>query len=78
VNHQRREYVRGDAYVNTAENFFSLLKRGIFGVYHKVSKHHLPRYLAEFDFRYNNRKESDIVRALVAVKQAEGARLTYH
>src|SRR5581483_6906961 len=47
-------YVMGDAHTNTAENFFSILKRGIEGVYHHVSEAHLPRYLAEFDFRYNN------------------------
>ncbi|HEV8602376.1 MAG TPA: IS1595 family transposase, partial [Gaiellaceae bacterium] len=54
VNHLY-EYVRGDAHTNTAENFFSILKRGINGVYHHVSEAHLPRYLSEFDFRYNTR-----------------------
>jgi transposase-like protein len=78
VNHRSKEYVRGEAHVNTAENYFGLLKRGIFGVYHKVGRQHLHRYLAEFDFRYNNRKESDVVRAMVAIKQVEGKRLQYH
>jgi hypothetical protein len=55
VNHSIEEYVRGDAHVNNAENYFSILKRGIYGVYHHVSHEHLPMYLAEFDFRYNAR-----------------------
>jgi transposase-like protein len=57
VNHSTREYARGEAYVNTAEGYFSLLKRGIVGVYHHVGKQHLHRYLAEFDFRYNAREK---------------------
>ena len=55
VNHSEKEYVRGDAHTNTAENFFSILKRGIYGTYQHVSEAHLHRYLAEFDFRHNNR-----------------------
>jgi hypothetical protein len=51
VNHSQDEYVRGAAHVNTAEGFFSLLKRGIHGVYHHVGKQHLGQYLSEFDFR---------------------------
>jgi hypothetical protein len=49
------EYVRGDAHSNTVESYFATLKRGITGVYHHVSEAHLQRYVAEFDFRYNNR-----------------------
>jgi transposase-like protein len=55
VNHTQEEYVRGDASTNAAENYFSILKRGIYGIYHHVSEEHLHRYLAEFDFRYSNR-----------------------
>jgi transposase-like protein len=55
VVHSINEYVRGDAHTNTAEGYFSILKRGIYGVYQHVSEHHLKRYLAEFDFRYNER-----------------------
>ena len=55
VNHDAKEYVRDDAYTNSAENYFSILKRGIYGVYFHVSETHLHRYLAEFDFRYSNR-----------------------
>src|SRR6266404_7244189 len=55
VNHAANEYVRGDSHTNTIDGFFSILKRGIYGVYHHVSQAHLHRYLAEFDFRYSNR-----------------------
>jgi len=71
------EYVRGDAHTNTAENFFSLLKRGINGIYHHVSEAHLPRYLAEFDYRYNHRHDSDSERTRRALSMVEGKRLTY-
>lgn len=77
VNHSEREYVRGDAHVNTAENFFSIVKRGIVGVYQHVGKPHLHRYLGEFDFRYNSRDVKDGVRAALAAQGAEGKRLTY-
>jgi transposase-like protein len=80
VNHSIEEYVRGDAHVNSAENYFSILKRGINGIYHHVSHEHLPMYLAEFDFRYNNRVGlgvNDGERAARALKGAEGKRLTY-
>jgi transposase-like protein len=76
VNHAD-EYVRGDAHTNTAENFFSLLKRGINGIYHHVSEAHLPRYLAEFDYRYNNRSMTDSERTRQALSMVEGKRLTY-
>jgi transposase-like protein len=79
VNHQD-EYVRGDVHTNTAENYFSILKRGIDGIYHHVSEAHLPRYLAEFDFRYNNRSGhgvTDAERTRLALAGAEGKRLTF-
>jgi transposase-like protein len=79
VNHAM-EYVRGDAHTNTAENFFSILKRGINGIYHHVSEAHLPRYLAEFDFRYNTRAANgytDADRTRLALSMVEGKRLTY-
>ncbi len=82
VNHSASEYARlgGYVHINTAENFYSILKRGITGVYHSVSEAHLHRYLAEFDFRYNNRSGlgvDDEERAAKALKGAEGKRLTY-
>jgi transposase-like protein len=80
VNHSANEYARmgGYIHVNTAENFFSILKRGITGVYHSVSEAHLHRYLAEFDFRYNNRSKlgvKDTERAAKAMKGMVGKRL---
>ena len=56
VNHGAGEYVRGDAYTNTVEGYFSILKRGIIGTFHHVSPQHLQRYATEFDFRYNHRE----------------------
>ena len=62
---------------NTVEGFFSLLKRGVYGRFHSVSKRHLHRYLAEFTFRYNARKVSDEQRTLIALRRSEGKRLRY-
>jgi transposase-like protein len=76
VNHEF-VYVDGDAHTNTAESFFALLKRGVNGVYHHVSVEHLPRYLAEFDFRYNARHLTDTERTNLALAKAEGKRLMY-
>lgn len=75
VNHSADEYVRGAAHVNTAEGFFSLLKRGINGVYHHVGKQHLNQYLGEFDFRYNTRKMTDGQRTIEGIRQIDGKRL---
>jgi transposase-like protein len=77
VNHKKGEYVRGKAHVNTCESIHALLKRGIIGTFHHVSKQHLHRYLAEFDFRFNQRKVSDGERTIEALKGFEGKRLKY-
>jgi hypothetical protein len=80
VNHGIGEYVRGDVSTNTIEGYFSILKRGITGVYHHVSGQHLKRYVAEFDFRYNNRIAlgvDDFTRTLAALGGIKGKRLTY-
>jgi transposase-like protein len=77
VNHSRDEWVRGDVHTNTIEGFFSLLKRGIFGIYHHVSEQHLHRYLNEFDYRYSRRKDDDGKRFVDAVRMTQGKRLTY-
>ena len=77
VRHKGGEYVRGHAHTNTVEGFFSLLKRGINGTFHHVSRGHLDRYCDEFAFRYENRKISDGERAALLVTGAEGKRLTY-
>jgi hypothetical protein len=90
VDHSEEEYVRyvndpetGEDYAihtNTLEGYFSLFKRGMKGVYQHCSEKHLHRYLAEFDFRYNNRSAlgcEDGERAVRAVKGSSGKRLTY-
>jgi transposase-like protein len=77
VKHTAKEYVRGSDHTNTVEGFFSLLKRGITGVYHHVGRGHLNRYCDEFSFRYEHRKISDGSRASLIVSGAEGNRLTY-
>jgi hypothetical protein len=80
VDHSKGEYVRGDAHTNTLEGFFSVFKRGLVGVYQHIDEKHIDRYLAEFDFRYNNRAKlgiNDVERADRAIKGAVGKRLTY-
>jgi len=81
VKHANGEYSRrvGEkrVHTNTVEGFFSILKRGIIGVYHHVGKQHLHRYLSEFDFRYNSREACDSERAVLAVQGSAGKRLTY-
>jgi transposase-like protein len=66
VSHSTGEYVRGNVHTNNIESFWSLLKRGVIGTYHNVSKKYLPLYLNEFSFRFNNRKEKDIFGKAVA------------
>lgn len=75
VNHGLKEYVRGDVSTNTAESFFALLKRGVHGTFHHISKKHLNRYCDEFGFRWDHRRISDGERATQAVKGMEGKRL---
>ncbi len=62
VNHGRKEYVRGDVHTRTVENAFSLFKRSLVGSFHQMSEKHLDRYLDEFEFRYNNRKNKYLFR----------------
>jgi len=77
VDHGHGEYVKGDAYTNTAESWIALLKRGIMGSFHHVSEEHLNRYANEFAFRWNNRKVSDGERVVTAIRGIEGKRLYY-
>jgi transposase-like protein len=65
VNHSAKNYVVGAIHTNTIEGFWSLIKRGVMGTYHKVSKKYLPLYVAEFQFRYNNRKNDAIFREAI-------------
>ncbi len=65
VNHSQNEYVRGEVHTNNIESFWALLKRGVIGTYHNISKQYLPMYLAEFQFRHNNRNNPDIFRAIL-------------
>jgi hypothetical protein len=60
VHHAARQYVVGAVHTNTIEGFWSIFKRSIVGSYHKVSRKYLPLYIAEFQFRYNNRMNADI------------------
>lgn len=77
VNHSMGEYVRGDVDVNTAESFFALVKRGVYGTWHAVSKKHLHHYIDEFQFRWDTRKLDDGTRIAVAIKRADRKRLMY-
>jgi len=76
VIHSKKEFVRGNAHTNNIENFWSLLKRGIIGIYHHVSKEHLRRYCEEFEYRYNTRKTEDAERFVATLGRCEG-RLQY-
>ena len=82
VNHSKGEYVSkdGQAHINTAESFFAILKRQVFGTHHAISEAHLQRYVTECEFKWNNRASvgiEDEARANAAIKGAEGKRLTY-
>lgn len=80
VNHGKDEWVRGTAHSNTFENFYSVFKRGMKGVYQHCDERHLHRYLAEFDFRYSNRAKlgvDDNDRTRKALRGISGKRLTY-
>jgi transposase-like protein len=77
VQHIALEYVRGDVHTNTVENFWSLLKRGIIGSYHKVSIKHPDRYLAEFTYRFNQRAEQQQLFAQTTKNLLNGKALQY-
>ena len=77
VNHSKKVYAWGPVSTNAVEGFFSLLKRGIIGTFHHVSKQHLARYCDEFTFRYNHRQVTDTERTAALIKATEGKRLLY-
>lgn len=77
IPHSKGVYSIGDIHVNNAESFFALLKRGVHGVFHHVSKQHLDRYCVEFSFRWNHRDITDGQRTVEAIKGMSGKRLVY-
>lgn len=81
INHKDKVYSRVQderkVTTNTVEGYFSILKRGVHGVYHHVGRQHLHRYLSEFDFRYNSRDTKDSERSMLVLKGVDGKRLTY-
>lgn len=79
VNHSSGEYARASdgACTNTVESHFALIKRGVYGTFHHVSKKHLQRYCDEFAFRWNHRKVTDGERTLAALEAVSGKRLMY-
>jgi len=77
VAHGKGEYVRGDASTNEVESYFALLKRGITGSFHHVSRQHLNLHCDEFSFRWSHRKASDAARTVAAIQSAAKRRLTY-
>ena len=66
IRHSDHEYVVGAVHTNTIEGFWSILKRGVVGTFHKVSAKYLPLYVAEFQFRYNNRSNPDMFGTAIA------------
>ncbi len=66
VDHSKHQYVVGAVHTNTIEGFWSILKRGVVGTFHKISAKNMPLYVAEFQFRYNNRMNTDIFGAAIA------------
>jgi len=77
INHSEGYYAIGDVYTNTAESFFALMKRGVHGIFHHVSRKHIRRYCNEFSFRWDHRNVSDGHRMVAAIVAAEGKRLKY-
>lgn len=77
VKHGDGQYVQGNCHTNTIEGFFSLLKRGIVGIYHFVSAKHLDNYLNEFTFRYNSKDFSEENRFNLLLSATADKRLTY-
>ncbi len=80
VVHSKKEWVKTNYYrekihTNTVENFWSVMKRGVYGIYHQISYKHLQRYCDEFSYRYNNRKMNDADRFTVTLRNT--GRLTY-
>ena len=75
INHESKVYVMGDVHTNTIEGFWSLVKRGIGGVYHSVSQKYLQSYLDEYSFRYNRRASGNLIFPVMLAKVSEKASL---
>lgn len=78
INHHKGEYFREGFHTNTIEGFWSILKRGIVGIYHHVSPEHLHRYCNEFSYRYNTRSQTDTERFVNVLKRVDSGSLTYN
>ena len=77
VTHSRGEYVRGEVHTNGIESFWSMLKRGYVGTYHKMSPKHLDRYVTEFAGRHNQREFGTVEQMAMVVRGLDGQRLRY-
>ncbi len=77
VDHSAGEYKRNGAGTNLAEGYFSQLKRSVDGTHHHVSREHLDRYLAQFDWMYTHCRATDSARMRTLLSSVEGRRLTY-
>lgn len=77
VMHTAYEFARGDVHTNTAESSNALVKRGLMGIYHNVSRQYLHRYLWQWDFVWDHRQLNDGERLIASIKTAEGKRLMY-
>lgn len=77
VCHTAKEYARGEVHTNTAESSHALVKRGLIGIYHNVSREYLHRYIWQYDFLWNNRWMNDGERTVEIIKSAEGKRMMY-
>ena len=77
VSHRTFEYARGEVHVSTAESSHALIRRGLIGIYHNISREYLHRYLWQFDFMWNNRQMNDGERTAAVIKSAEGKPLMY-
>jgi transposase-like protein len=78
INHEQGEYVKGLCHTNSIEGFWSIFKRGIYGIYHSVSEKHLHRYCNEFAFRHNNREFSGVDKFETAIGKVDSTRITYN
>ena len=77
VKHSHSEFVRGDVHTNGVESFWSMLKRAHMGTFHKLSKQHLDRYVAEFAGRHNMRTKDTLAQLEEIVRRMEGKQLRY-